>query len=72
MQHDYSRTWSCALQGATVRCKAVKALKAVVQASRSVLALDEVQDGVSLALQVNYNAAIATGMTGGLHFWFVG
>jgi hypothetical protein len=35
-----------------VRCKAVKALKAVVQASRAVLGMDEVQDGVSRALQV--------------------
>lgn len=42
-----------------MRCKAVKALKAVVQASRPVLALDEVQDGVSLALQVLSNLAIA-------------
>ena len=45
------------LQGATVRCKAVKALKAVVQASRSVLALEEVQDGVSHALQAGYDPA---------------
>ena len=46
------------LQGATVRCRAVKALRAVVQASRSVLALDEVQDGVSRALQATYDPAV--------------
>lgn len=48
----YTVATVCSLQGATVRCKAVKALKAVVQASRQVLGLDEVQDGVSHALQV--------------------
>lgn len=41
-----------------MRCKAVKALKAVVQASRPVLALDEVQDAVSRALQASYDPAV--------------
>lgn len=38
-------------QGATVRCKAVKALKAAVQVSGPILKLEDVQEGVSRALQ---------------------
>lgn len=52
------------MQGAMVRCKAVKALKAVVQASMPVLALPEVQDGVSRALQVRAACAQPVYSTG--------